>query len=198
MIYGYCRVSTDKHDVEKYVDQLKMEGIEESNIFKDIITGTKRDREGLNKLLETVEAGDIILIPDMTRLGRSTKDLLDIVEELKNKKVGIKSIKESWLDTTSENPQCTLMMTMFSALAQYERDLTSLRTKETLAYKKKMNGGNPINGRPAKDLDTKNTIIKMYNQGTWTIAQIQKHTNCSRNTVYKYIKQGKEEGKISC
>ena len=49
-----------------------------------------------------------------------------------------------------------------------------------------------------KDLDTKNTIIKMYNQGTWTIAQIQKHTNCSRNTVYKYIRQGKEEGKISC
>ena len=86
MIYGYCRVSTDKQDVEKYVDQLKMEGIEESNIFKDVITGTKRDREGLNNLLETVEAGDIILIPDMTRLGRSTKDLLDIVEELKNKK----------------------------------------------------------------------------------------------------------------
>lgn len=196
MIYGYCRVSTGKQDLEKYVEQLKAYGVDEKNIYDDTMTGTKRDREGLNELLKKVVEGDIIVIPDMTRLGRSTIDLLNIVDELKSKKVGIKSIKDTWLDTTTDNPQSTLMLTMFSGLAQYERDLISMRTKETLAHKKAMNGGKKINGRPNKSNETKKTIIKMYKQGTWTIAEIQKATDCSRNTVYKYINEAKAEGKI--
>ncbi|WP_057565545.1 recombinase family protein, partial [Paraclostridium sordellii] len=186
MIKGYCRVSTKDQDLTKYIEQLKAYGVEECNIYQDKMTGTKRDREGLNKLLCEVVEGDTIVIPDMTRLGRSTIDLLNIVDELKGKGVYVKSLKEQWLDTTSSNPQSTLMLTMFSALAQYERDLISMRTKETLAHKKVMNGGKAINGRPSKSNETKNTIIKMYNQGTWKISEIQQATNCSRNTVYKY------------
>lgn len=196
MIKGYCRVSTKNQDLTKYIEQLKAYGVEECNIYQDKITGTKRDREGLNKLLDEVVEGDVIVIPDMTRLGRSTIDLLNIVDELKEQGVYVKSLKEQWLDTTSSNPQSTLMLTMFSALAQYERDLISMRTKETLAHKKAMNGGKAINGRPSKSNETKNTIIKMYNQGTWKINEIQQATNCSRNTVYKYINEGKKEGKI--
>lgn len=195
-VYGYCRVSTDKQDLTKYIEQLKKYGIDESNIKSDIMTGTKSDRSGLKNLLDTVVKGDTIVIPDMTRLGRSTIYLLNLVDELKNKGVYIKSLKEDWLDTTSDNPQNTLMLTMFSALAQYERDLISLRTKETLAHKKAMNGGKAINGRPSKTNETKNIIIKMYNQGTWKISEIQQATNCSRNTVYKYINEAKKEGKI--
>lgn len=197
MIFGYCRVSTNKQDLSKYIEQLKSYEIDEDNIYQDTMTGTKRDREGLNELLGEVKEGDTIVIPDMTRLGRSTIDLLNIVDELKSKDVHVKSLKEEWLDTTSSNPQSTLMLTMFSALAQYERDLISMRTKETLAYKKVMNGGKSINGRPSKSNEIKNTIIKMYNQGTWKISEIQQATNCSRNTVYKYINEGKKEGKIS-
>lgn len=193
---GYCRVSTSNQDIDKYIEQLKEYGVEDSNIYKDIISGTKINRVGLNNLLSDVNEGDTVIIPDMTRLGRSTIDLLNIVNEFKNKGVYLKSLKESWLDTTSDNPQSTLMLTMFSALAQYERDLISIRTKETLAHKKRLNGGRAINGRPCKTNETKNIIVKMYNQGTWTIAEIQNATNCSRNTVYKYIREAKEEGKI--
>lgn len=196
MIKGYCRVSTKGQDITKYVEQLIEYGIDESNIYQDKITGIKRDREGLNKLLDELQEGDIVVINDMTRLGRSTIDLLNIVNEIKQKGAFIKSLKESWLDTTTNNPQGQLMLTMFSALAQYERDLISMRTKETLAHKKAMNGGKAINGRPKKTNETKNTIIKMYKQGTWTIAEIQKATDCSRNTVYKYINEAKAEGKI--
>lgn len=195
---GYCRVSTSNQDIDKYIEQLKEYGVEESNIYKDIISGTKINREGLNNLLSDVNEGDTIIIPDMTRLGRSTIDLLNIVNEFKNKGVYLKSLKESWLDTTSDNPQSTLMLTMFSALAQYERDLISIRTRETLAHKKRLNGGKAINGRPCKTNETKNIIVKMYNQGTWTIAEIQKATNTSRNTVYKYIREAIEAGKINC
>lgn len=193
---GYVRVSKVEQDLAKYIEMLKAYGVEEYNIYKDKDTGTKRDRKGLNELLDKVKEGDIVVITDMTRLGRSTIDLLNIVSDLKNKGVHLKSLKESWLDTTSDNPQSTLMLTMFSALAQYERDLISTRTKETLAYKKAMNGGKAINGRPSKTNETKNTIWKMYNQGTWTISEIQKATSCSRNTVYKYIREGRLKGKV--
>lgn len=196
MKYGYCRVSTSEQDLEKYIAELVEAGIDEKNIFQDTITGTKRKRPGLDKLFETVTEGDSIIIPDITRLGRSTIDLLSIVEDLKNKGVGIKSLKDRWLDTTSENPQQTLMLTMFSALAQYERDLISQRTRDTLAYKKMMNFGKAINGRPEKTQDIKNMIIKMYNQGTWTIAEIQTATGCCRNTVYKYIREARSLGKV--
>lgn len=193
---GYCRVSTDKQDIDKYVEQLKEYGVDEDKIYKDVISGIKRNREGLDNLLSDVNEGDTVIIPDMSRLGRSTIDLLNIVNEFKNKGVYLKSLKESWLDTTSDNPQSTLMLTMFSALAQYERDLISIRTRETLAHKKRLNGGKAINGRPCKTNETKNTIVKMYNQGTWTIAEIQKATKTSRNTIYKYVREAKEKGKI--
>lgn len=198
MVYAYCRVSKTSQDISKYIEQLKEYGVKEENIYFDNITGTKKgkEREGFKMLLDRVSEFDTIIIPDITRLGRSSFDLLTIVEELKEKNVGLKSLKESWLDTTSDNPQSTLMLTMFSALAQYERDLISLRTKETLAYKKTLNGGKSINGRPSKTTETKKMIIKMYNQGTWTIKEIQEATNCSRNTVYKYIKEGREQGMI--
>lgn len=198
MLFGYCRVSKISQDLSKYIEQLKDFGIKEENIYTDNITGTKKgkDREGFKKLLDKVSEFDTIVIPDITRLGRSSFDLLQIVEELKEKNVGLKSLKEPWLDTTSDNPQSTLMLTMFSALAQYERDLISLRTKETLTHKKFLNGGKSINGRPSKSYETRTMITKMYNQGTWTIKEIQDATNCSRNTVYKYIKEGKEKGII--
>lgn len=198
VIRGYCRVSTSNQDIDKYIEQLKEYGVDDDKIYKDVITGTKMDREGLTRLLEDVNEGDTVIIPDMTRLGRSTIDLLNIVDKLKDKGVHLKSLKEGWLDTTSDNPQSTLMLTMFSALAQYERDLISIRTKETLAHKKRLNGGRAINGRPCKTNETKNIIVKMYNQGTWTIAEIQNATNCSRNTVYKYIREAKKAGKINC
>lgn len=198
MVYAYCRVSKTSQDISKYIEQLKEYGIKEESIYFDNITGIKKgkEREGFNKLLNIVKSNDIIVTPDITRLGRSTLDLLSIIDELKKKNVGIKCLKENWLDTTSDNPHATLMLTMFSALAQYERDLISLRTKETLAHKKALNGGKPINGRPSKSNETKRMIIKMYNQGTWTIKEIQEATNCSRNTVYKYIKEGREQGMI--
>lgn len=196
MIYGYCRVSTTGQDLDKYISELKNAGVSEDKIFKDIITGTKRKRPGLDSLFKTVQKGDTIIIPDITRLGRSTKDLLSIVEDLKSKDIGIKSLKDKWLDTTSENPQQILMLTMFSALAQYERDLISQRTRETLTYKKIMNGGKSINGRPEISQSTKNMILKMYIQGTWKISEIQEATGCSRNTIYKYIRIAKEQNKL--
>src|SRR5665647_1126006 len=98
MIFGYARVSTMEQSLDRQLDALKLAGAEE--IIQEKITGTKADRPELNMLLGKLRKGDVILITDLTRLSRSTKDLFSLVEQIEKKGTNIKSLKESWLDTT--------------------------------------------------------------------------------------------------
>ncbi len=129
MVFGYARVSTQEQNLDRQIDSLKISGAEE--IIQEKITGTKADRPELNRLLDKLRKGDIILVSDLTRLSRSTKDLFNLVEQIEKKGANIKSLKESWLDTTT--PQGKLMFTFMAGISQFERDLISQRTKEGLA-----------------------------------------------------------------
>lgn len=128
MIIGYARVSTQDQKLARQIDILKENGSEK--IFQEKITGTKMERIELNKMLDSLESGDVVIVAELTRLSRSTKDLFEIVEKIHSKGAEIKSIKESWLDTTT--PQGKLMFTIFAGLSQFERDLIAQRTKERL------------------------------------------------------------------
>ncbi|MBU3217743.1 recombinase family protein [Clostridium estertheticum] len=114
-----ARVSTMEQSLDRQLDALKLAGAEE--IIQDKITGTKADRPELNILLGKLRKGDVILISDLTRLSRSTKDLFSLVEQIEKKCTNIKSLKESWLDTTT--PQGKLMFTFMAGISQFERDL---------------------------------------------------------------------------
>lgn len=96
-------------------------------------------------MLEELNEGDTVIIADLTRISRSTKDLLDIIEKIKDKGATIRSLKDTWLDTTSNNPYNAFLLTVMSGLSQLERDLISQRTKEGLASAKARgrNGGRP-------------------------------------------------------
>ncbi|WP_343073973.1 recombinase family protein [Clostridium sp. YIM B02506] len=87
------------------------------------ITGTKKERPEIDRLFDNIRPGDVIVVCDLTRLSRSTKDLFGIMEQLEKKKVDLKSLKETWIDTTT--PQGKLMFTLFAGISQFERDLIS-------------------------------------------------------------------------
>lgn len=99
MKIGYIRVSTDDQKLDRQTDLLNEYGVEK--IFKEKVTGTKRERQELNRMLDMLRQGDIVVVTDLTRLSRSTKDLFEIVEIIHSKGAEIKSLKESWLDTTT-------------------------------------------------------------------------------------------------
>ena len=126
MLIGYKRVSTQNQKLDRQTDILNQYGVEK--IFEEKETGTKRERQELNKMLDILREGDVVIVAELTRLSRSTKDLFDIVEIIHGKGAEIKSLKESWLDTTT--PQGKLMFTIFAGLSQFERDLIADRTKE--------------------------------------------------------------------
>lgn len=183
MLIGYARVSTEGQNLDRQIDILVNAGVDERNIYKEKITGTKADREQLNNMLDELKEGDTVIIADLTRISRSTKDLLMIIDRIKEKGCSIKSIKDSWLDTTSDNPYNSFLLTVMSGLSQLERDLISNRTKEGLRAAK---ARGRVGGRPSKRND-KSDLVEMLYKDNYKIVDIVKKTGLSRATVYRTL-----------
>jgi DNA invertase Pin-like site-specific DNA recombinase len=180
MIFGYCRVSTEEQVLDRQLESLKKYNCDE--IFMEKITGTKANRPELNKLKEKVREEDIVVIESLSRLGRSTKNLLELVEYFKGRKVKLISTKEN-IDTESATGQ--LLLTVLSAISQFERDLTVERTKEGLvAARARGRKG----GRPKSDEKALNKAIKLYQSKEYSIKEIVSMTGISQSTIYRNIK----------
>ena len=128
--FGYARVSTDDQNLTLQLDALTKHGIAASRIFKDKLSGAKADRPGLSRCLDALESGDTLVVWRLDRLGRSMRHLITLVEDLRERGVGFRSLQEGVIDTTSASGE--LIFNIFSALAQFERRLIQERTKAGL------------------------------------------------------------------
>ena len=184
MIIGYARCSTADQNLDWQLDALNKEGCE--RIYQEKVSGTTKDRPELSKMLDALRAGDTVVICELTRLSRSTKDLFDLVERINNIGANIRSLKESWLDTTAT--QGRLLFTIFAGVSQFERDLTHERTMEGLAAARARgrNGGRPrANGKSISQ------ALALYDTGTIPIKDILETTGISKATLYSYINKRK-------
>jgi len=187
-VYGYMRVSTN-HEEQKFdrqLVQLEAYGVEAVNIFKERVSGGKRQRPQLDLLLETLEEGDTVVILSIDRLSRSTKDLLDIVSVITTKGAKLKSVQDSWLDTSSENPMSDFLLTIMGALAEMERKQIVKRVNEGLAVAKAK--GKEF-GRPVKNKTKVEYAIKLYDSKEHTVKEISDITGVSKATLYRKMKQ---------
>lgn len=189
MIIGYARVSTADQNLDRQIDALKSAGA--VKLFTEKITGKKKDRPELMKLMEQLRDGDVVVISELTRLSRSTKDLFAIVDQIKSKGADIKSLKETWLDTTT--PQGALMLTIFAGLSQFQADLTAQRTREGLAAAK---ARGRLGGRPKTSDEKVNRALRMYDSD-FSIEEICKSCSISKSALYNYINERKELGSES-
>lgn len=190
MKIGYARVSTLDQNLDRQLDNLKEQGCE--RIFSEKMTGTKADRPELQRMLEMLREGDVVVVDSFSRLSRSTKDLLDLTETFRNKGVSLISVKEK-LDTTT--PEGKLMMTMLAALSQFERDLIAERTKDGLkaARARGRQGGRPKAGT---DKD-KAKALAMYDANIMTNAEIAQSVGVSTATFNRWIAERKRLQKES-
>ena len=140
MIIGYARVSTDDQKLEAQTDAL--EGAGAGRIFADKISGSARSRPQLDQLIDQLRKGDVVVVTKYDRLARSLRDLLDIVEVIRERGAGFRSLAED-IDTTT--PAGRLVFHVFASIAQFERERISERTKEGLeaARKRGRVGGRP-------------------------------------------------------
>ena len=131
MIYGYARVSTDGQSVEAQVAQLTDAGAEK---VSETASGAKTDRRALARAIKALEAGDTLLVTRLDRLARSTRDLLNTLAQITERKAGFKSLADAWADTTTAHGR--LMLTVLGGLAEFERELIRARTGEGRARAK--------------------------------------------------------------
>ena len=126
MIYGYARVSTDGQSVAAQVKQLEDAGAEK--VFRETASGAKSDRALLQRAIAQLTAGDVLMVARLDRLARSTRDLLNILASIAERKAGFRSLGDAWADTTT--PHGRLMLTVLGGLAEFERELIRARTGE--------------------------------------------------------------------
>lgn len=180
MIIGYARVSTAGQNIDSQSDCLRQAGCE--RIYSEKISGAKAQRPELERMLDALRDGDTVVITELTRLGRSVKELFAIIERVHDAGASIKSLRETWLDTTT--PQGNLLFTIFAGLSQFERDLIRQRTKSGLESAR---ARGRKGGRPKADLCKIATALKMYDSKLHSIAEITAATGISRSTLYRAI-----------
>jgi DNA invertase Pin-like site-specific DNA recombinase len=182
---GYARVSTQDQSLDRQLDNLRNAGCE--RVFNEKMTGTKSDRPELKTMLLTLRSGDVLVIDSFSRLSRSTKDLLELVDKLTAMGVHLVSLKEN-LDTTTATGK--LMLTMLSALSQFERDLIAERTIDGLKASRARGrcGGRPHVG---SDKDRKQALA-MYKANAMSNKDIAERFGVSLSTLNRWIKSEKQ------
>ena len=125
LLLGYARVSTDDQDLTHQRAELHAAGC--TRIYAEKITGTRRDRPELARLLDHLRPGDVVTVTRLDRLARSTRDLLDIAERIQAAGAGLRSLAEPWADTTT--PAGRMVLTVFAGIAEFERTLIIDRTR---------------------------------------------------------------------
>ncbi|MGB8021819.1 MAG: recombinase family protein [Candidatus Nanopelagicales bacterium] len=178
---GYARVSTAAQDPQLQLDALAAAGVDE--VYVDHASGVATSRPKLDELLRHARAGDTIVIWRLDRLGRSMKHLLELIEQLEQRDIGLVSLNEQ-IDTTSANGR--LILRLLASLAAFERDLLAERRKAGLEAARKQGriGGRPKALSPA----AAEAATDMYREGK-TVTQIADTLRVSRATIYRHVQQ---------
>ena len=177
MIRGYARVSTDGQSVDAQVRQLRAAGAEK--VWRETASGAKTDRIQLRRVLDELDAGDVLMVTRLDRLARSTRDLLNILATIAEKKAGFRSLGDTWADTTTSHGR--LMLTVLGGLAEFERDLIRARTSEGRA--RAVANGVKLGRKPTLTPHQRREAIKRVNAEKETLGEIARSYNVSRWTI---------------
>ncbi|THH34226.1 recombinase family protein [Aliishimia ponticola] len=176
MIIGYARVSTDDQSLDSQIDALLAAGAEK--VFAEKISGSRRARPELDKMMEQLRNGDVVTVTKYDRLARSLKDLLEIVETIRERGAGFRSLAED-IDTTT--PAGRLVFHVFASIAQFERERISERTREGLESARKQGriGGRPPALTPAQKAE----VRRMRDDEQRALSEIARLFKVSERTV---------------
>ncbi|MGG3400936.1 recombinase family protein [Bacillus paranthracis] len=191
MKYGYARVSSLQQDLTAQIRQLEEAGCEE--IFREKVSGRNKDkRDEFQRLLETVEKDDIIVVTKLDRFARSTKDALATIEMLNEKDVSliVLNIGGDKIDTSTAIGK--LMVTVLAGIAEFEADMIRERQLEGIALAKERN---VYKGKPKKYTDKhkglQHALELFYNRDKngMTVKEIEEITKISRATIYRAVRE---------
>jgi DNA invertase Pin-like site-specific DNA recombinase len=181
LLLGYARVSTEDQDLTNQRAELHAAGC--TKIFSEKITGTRRDRAELARMLDHLRAGDVVTVTRLDRLARSTRDLLDIAERIDQAGAGLRSLAEPWTDTTT--PAGRMVLTVFAGIAEFERALIIDRTRSgrVAAKARGVKFGPRLTLAPDQIAHARNLIY----QETHTVKDVASLLGVHRSTLYRAL-----------
>jgi DNA invertase Pin-like site-specific DNA recombinase len=184
MKIGYARVSTKEQSLNLQEDALKKAGCKK--IYSEHISGANTTRPQLQEMIQHLREGDVIIVWKLDRLGRSLRDLVNLISQFQDMGVGFRSLHDN-IDTTT--PAGKLTFHLFAALAEFERDIISSRTKAGLeaARARGRKGGRP-KGLSIKAQDKARLAESLYIEKKRSISEICDHLDISKPTLYRYLR----------
>ena len=184
---GYIRVSTEHQETARQEALMKQYQVE--RIFAEKMSGKNTNRPELKAMLEYVREGYTLYIESISRLGRSTRDLLNIIDVLQQKKVTLVSSKEN-IDTNT--PQGRFVLSIFAALSELEREQTLQRQREGIAIAKSQG---KYKGRQPLPIDwiKFGQLYEQWQSGTITAVWFKKEMGLQANTFYRRLKEYKRK-----
>ena len=180
---GYARVSTKEQNLDSQIDVLKAYGCE--RIFSEKVSGRKYKRTELDNCLDYMRDGDTLVITKLDRLGRTTKQLIELSLYLDNENINLQIID---MDISTKDAMGKMFFTMMSAFAELEANLLSERTKKGLDSAR---ARGRVGGRPAISDQKKEMIKSLYNSKNYSGKEITKMVGVSRSTIYIVINESK-------
>ena len=175
-VYGYARVSTGGQSVDAQARQLRAAGA--SKVFREVASGANADRPQLRRLVSELAAGDVVMVTRLDRLARSTRDLLNTLAAMGDRKAGFRSLGDAWADTTTAHGR--LMLTVLGGLAEFERELIRTRTGEGRTRAKA--AGESLGRRPKLTPHQKEEAIRRCDEGE-SVRAIARPYNVSASTI---------------
>ena len=182
-LLGYARVSTDDQDLTNQRAELHAAGC--TKLFSEKITGTRRDRPELARMLDHLRPGDVVTVTRLDRLARSTRDLLDIAERIQEAGAGLRSLAEPWADTTT--PAGRMVLTVFAGIADFERSLIVDRTSAgRIAAKAR---GVRFGPSPALSAEQIAHARQLIHEDKKPVAEVARLLGVHRATLYRAIER---------
>lgn len=180
MLIGYARVSTDDQDLS--LQRAALSAVDCRRIYEEKISGSRRDRPELTRLLDNLRAEDVVVITRLDRLARSTRDLLEIAERLNERGTGLRSLAEPWADTTS--PAGRMVLTVFAGIAEFERARIHQRTSSgrIAAKARGVRFGRP----PKLTVDQIGLGSRLVSEGA-SVREAAKLLKCHHATLYRAL-----------
>lgn len=185
MRVGYIRISTKEQNTARQ-DEL-MKSLEVEKVYTDKMSGKNTERPELQKMMDFVREGDTVIVESFSRFARNTRDLLDLVDALKEKKVQFVSKKES-VDTNGATGK--LILTIFAGLVEFERETILERQAEGITIAK---AEGRMSGRPKKAVDIFESAYLEVKAGELSATAAAKQLNISRSTWYRKVREFEDE-----
>lgn len=184
---GYARVSTNDQKLDSQIDMLKSYGC--GQIFSEKVSGRKHIRTELDRCLDYMREGDTLVLTKLDRLGRTTRQLIELSQLLENRSIDLEIID---ININTKDARGKMFFTMMSAFAELEENLLNERNNKALESAR---ARGKMGGRPKISIDKERMVISLYKSQEHTINEIISMTNVSRGAIYRIINEWKRDEK---